>query len=277
MKKSILGLVAISALIAGPAMAADLRMPVKAPYAPPPVVTSWTGFYIGVNGGYGWNKDTGSSTCVNPTGGSAGCDFGVGNVARPSGGLFGGQIGYNWQTGPAVFGIETDLQWADISGSGSAPDLCCQPVATPASTGTFAASSKLDWFGTVRGRLGFTIGNNALLYGTGGLIYGHETVSDSLTFPTTGFVYPASTSTTRTGATVGAGLEYLFTPAFSAKIEGLWYDMGSLNSTFTCPAGSLTCTPGYTIGGHFNFSGAIVRGGLNYHFNLGGEPVATRY
>jgi outer membrane immunogenic protein len=276
MKKSMLALVAVGALIAGPAMAADLRMPVKAPYAPPPVVTSWTGFYIGLNGGYGWNKDTGSSTCVNPTGGTVGCDLGLGNIVQPHGGLFGGQIGYNWQTGPVVFGIESDLQWADISGTASATDLCCQGIA--GTSGIYTASSKLDWFGTVRGRLGFTIGNNALLYGTGGLIYGHESVSQSLSFVgPPAFIYPGSASTTRTGATVGAGLEYLFTPAFSAKIEGLWYDMGSLNTTFTCPAGSLTCSPGFTTGGHFNFSGAIVRGGLNYHFNLGGAPVASRY
>ena len=128
----------------------------------------------------------------------------------------------------------------------------------------------------MRGRLGFTLGNNALLYATGGLIYGHESVSEALTFPPSTFIYPASASSTRTGGTVGAGLEYLFTPAFSAKIEGLWYDMGSLNTSFTCPAGSLTCTPGFTTGAHFDFKGAIIRAGLNYHFNLGG-PIETRY
>ena len=136
MKKSILGLVAIGALMAGPAMAADLRMPVKAPPAPIVPVASWTGFYIGVNGGYGWNNDTGSSTCVNPTGGSSGCDFGVGNVVKPGGGLFGGQIGYNWQTGPVVLGVETDIQWADIAGTATATDLCCQPFPAPPAAST---------------------------------------------------------------------------------------------------------------------------------------------
>jgi len=258
------------AVLATPALAADLARPVyKAPPAPPPPALSWTGFYIGLNGGYGWNDATGRSTCVTPGGVffGAGCDAGAGNIVKPAGGLFGGQIGYNMQSGPIVYGLESDIQWSDIRDSVSAADPCCSPAFASA-TGTYTASSKLDWFGTVRGRVGFAAGSSALLYATGGLIYGHEAVSDSLVFPAV--TYASAASTTRAGWTVGGGLEYLFTPAVSGKIEGLWYDMGSLSTAFTSP---LT---GFTEGGTFNFRGAIIRAGLNYHFNLGG-PVATRY
>lgn len=269
MRTTLFGMAAAAALIATPALAADMGMPLKAPPAPLPAAATWTGFYIGLNGGYGWNDDTGRSTCVTPGGVffGAGCDAGAGNIVKPAGGLFGGQIGYNLQSGPIVYGFETDIQWSDIQESASTTVPCCSPAfAGPG--GTYSASSKLDWFGTVRGRLGFTAGSNALLYATGGLIYGHESVSDSLVFPAV--TYASAVDSTRTGWTVGGGLEYLFTPSLSGKIEGLWYDMGSVSTAFTSP---LT---GFTEGGVFDFKGAIIRAGFNYHFNAGG-PVAARY
>jgi outer membrane immunogenic protein len=123
---------------------------------------------------------------------------------------------------------------------------------------TYTASNKLDWFGTVRGRLGIAPwGNTGLIYVTGGLIYGQEKVAASLTNP--GVIFVDSDSTTRTGGTVGVGFEYLFTPNLSAKVEGLWYDMGSED---------LFLTPSQTS--HFHFEGAMVRAGLNWHFNWGG-------
>jgi outer membrane immunogenic protein len=274
MKKLLIAGAALAALIGTPALAAD--MPLKAPPAPVAPAWSWTGFYVGLNGGYGWNKSTGDSFCINPAGalGGIGCDTGVTGVVRPHGGLFGGQIGYNWQSNSIVYGLETDIQWSGIKGTASAVDLCCNGIPGPA--GIVTATSNLQWFGTFRGRLGVLASPNALLYVTGGLIYGHETVSNVLLFPS-GFNYPAAASSTRAGGTVGGGLEYAFTPTFSGKVEGLWYDMGHLSDTFTCPAGALTCAPGYTEGAKYNFSGAIVRGGLNWHFNLGGGPVAARY
>jgi outer membrane immunogenic protein len=129
----------------------------------------------------------------------------------------------------------------------------------------------------VRGRLGIAPWGNALLYVTGGLIYGGENVSSSQTVRFSSFVLPfligpsiqtstESNSTTRTGGTVGVGLEYLFTPNLSGKIEGLWYDMGHED----LPISNVEAL-------HFNFQGAILRAGLNYHFNWGGgPPVETR-
>jgi outer membrane immunogenic protein len=258
----------IATVVSLPAIAAD--MPVKAIYkAPPAPVARWTGFYFGINGGYGWNQTTGDSFCFNPARvlNGVGCDVPNGGVVRPRGGFAGAQAGYNWQLNSrVVVGLETDIQWSNIQNSASVGDVV---GAGNPPTGTFSMTSKLDWFGTFRGRLGLLATPDALLYVTGGLIYGREAVSTLLSFPIVGpaVFYPSSASSTRAGATVGAGLEYAFTPNFSAKVEGLWYDMGSMSSSFTCPAGATTCVPGFTSGANFKFGGEMVRGGLNWKFN----------
>lgn len=253
------------------------EMPLKAPPPPPAPAWSWTGFYVGLNGGYGWNDSTGSGACINPGGvvDGDGCSVTTGNVISPDGGLFGAQAGYNWQAGSLVAGIETDIQWADINGSGSVIDPCCNPVPTPASSGTYSSTATMDWFGTTRGRIGFLATPNLLAYVTGGAIYAEEKVSQSIVFSTAPFYgYPASADTTRAGGVVGGGFEFAFNGNLSAKVEGLYYDMGTLTSTFTCPAGSMTCTAGYSEFGTYAFRGEIFRAGLNWH--LGGGPVFTR-
>ena len=251
MRKLWLVAVAGFALSTSVAFAADLGQPLYKAPPPPPPPPSWTGFYIGVNGGWGFNRDTGELLC-----GVAVCrDAPIGSVVKPSGGLAGGQIGYNWESGIVVYGIEADIQWADIKDTASV-------FTGPALVDTYTASNKLDWFGTVRGRLGITPwGNNALLYVTGGLIYGQEKTAASLENP--GVIFVNSDSTTRTGGTVGVGLEYLLTPNLTGKIEGLWYDMGSENLFLTS-----------TQAAHFHFEGAIVRAGLNWKMNWfgGGGP-----
>jgi outer membrane immunogenic protein len=251
-KKLWLVAVAGLALSTSVAFAADLGQPAaplyKAPPAPPP--SGWTGFYIGVNGGWGFNQNTGDSEIL-----------GFGNIVKPSGGLAGGQIGYNWQSGIVIYGVETDIQWADIKDSASATDD---------DGDIYTASKKLDWFGTARGRLGVTPwGDNALLYVTGGLIYGQEKVASSLVDGVTGETPFASVSSTRVGGTVGGGLEYRFTPALSGKIEALWYDLGS--TTLGLPTSDLGI-----VDSHYHFEGAIVRAGLNFHFNVS-EPFQEPY
>ncbi len=257
MKKLWLVAVAGLALSTSAAFAADLGQPyVKAPPPPPPPAPTWTGFYLGVNGGFGWNKNSGDLFCAD----AVFCPEATGNILKPKGGLAGGQIGYNWQSGIVVYGIEADIQWADIHESAT--------VATGVRGLDFDASQKLDWFGTVRGRLGITPwSQSALLYVTGGLIYGGEKTTASLDTAAASVV--VSNSTTRTGGTIGVGLEYLFAPNFSGKVEALWYDMGHQNLFINDIDAA-----------HFSYQGVIVRGGLNWHFNLGGNeygPVATRY
>jgi outer membrane immunogenic protein len=258
MKKLWLVAVAGFALSTSAAFAADLGQPYyKAP--PPPVVApNWAGVYIGVNRGYGWNRETGDLFCEQPP-----CLGTTGGILKPEGGLAGGQIGYNWQSSIVVYGIEADIQWADIHDSASGVSAGPRFFL---GTDTYDASAKR--FGTVRGRLGITPwGNNALLYVTGGLIYGGEKVSATLQTPGLGPCFSlgctVSNTTTRTGGTVGLGLEYLVTPNLSAKIEGLWYDMGTENLFLTS-----------TETQHNHLEGAIVRGGLNWHVNWfgGGGP-----
>ena len=229
------------------ALAADLGQPAAPLYKepPPPPPPAWTGLYVGVNGGWGFNQRTGRSDAL-----------GVGNILKPNGGLAGGQIGYNWQNGIVVYGFETDIQWADIHDADSAVDGFGD---------VYSASQKLDWFGTARARLGITAwGDNALLYVTGGLIYGQQKVAASFDDAVTHLSSAGGSTMTRTGGTIGAGLEYKFTPSVSGKIEGLWYSMGS--TTLGLPATAADIGP---IDAHFRFTGAIVRAGLNFHFNSG--------
>lgn len=184
MKKTILAMAALSAA-AGTAAAADLPRGPAPYYAPPPSVYNWTGPYAGLNLGYEWGKVTNSSI-------------------DPSGIAGGGQVGYNWQTGQFVFGLETDIQ---ISGADD----------------TFAPYKFSNpWFGTLRGRGGFAI-NNILLYGTLGLAYGDLKAEFG----------GLDENKTLVGWTGGVGMEVGFTPNWSAKVEYLYMDLASRAYTLT--------------------------------------------
>lgn len=198
--------------------AADLgRRPMAAPapmYAP---VFSWAGLYLGVNGGYGWGNSSWT---------------GLSNNFDTSGGLFGGTIGYNWQFGQTVVGLEGDLQWSDIKGSGAS-------VLGPVTTTN-------NWFGTVRGRLGYAW-DQFMPYVTGGLAYGNIEAT-----PSFGFI---TTDKTNAGWTLGAGVEFAFAPQWSAKVEYLYVDLGDVSYS-PLPAFPTTV----------DFTANIVRGGINYRF-----------
>jgi outer membrane immunogenic protein len=182
-------LVALGAA-AGSASAADLA---ARPYtkAPPMVaaVYDWTGFYIGINGGGGFSHSSWSFD-------------GVGDGSHDaSGGTVGGQIGYRWQTGQIVWGVEGQGNWADLSGN---------------HFGTFGGlndHSKIDSFGLITGQVGYAI-NNVLLYVKGG-----AAVADVKHSVDNGVGFFASNSNTRWGGTVGAGVEFGFMPGWSVGFE----------------------------------------------------------
>ena len=266
MKKILLGIAAIAALVATPALAADLAL--KAPPPPPP--PSWTGFYIGLDGGAGFNTQTGNNININPAGVVSGTGAGgpIADVISPLGGFFGGQAGYNWQNGVVVYGIELDLQWSHIQQANTVNAPCCEPTLSNAvNTSLWSANANLDWFGTTRARLGILASPRLLLYATGGGAYGGATLTGNWFAPATpGFGYPSSASATKGGGVVGAGFEYAFTGKLSLKAEALYYDMGTLTSSFTCPAAATTCSAGYTAQGAFRIEGVLARFGLNYHF-----------
>lgn len=243
-------------------------MAVKArPVAVAPVF-SWTGFYLGVNAGYGWNDRSGDITCVGPTGIPAGpgCQSDVLGTLRPQGALAGGQVGYNWQSGVIVFGAEADLQWSGIRQTSTFFVGCCLPPLANPTAFASTATQDLRWFGTVRGRLGVAVAERGLLYGTAGLIYGEEAVNYSLIGAVVN--YAASASSTRAGWTAGAGFEYAFTNNLTGKIEGLYYDMGSQTISFT------NAITQYTENGTYRNRGALARAGLNWKF---GGPVVAKY
>jgi outer membrane immunogenic protein len=256
MKSIFIAAVAIVALIGTPALAAD--MPLKAPLPPPPA-WSWTGFYLGINGGYSLANDP-FNQFVNPTFLSS-----VNSRVTPQGGLFGGQAGYNYQTGNIVLGVEGDLQWAnehDTAGCG----IECFSTPSLGIANTFAtAEQRINWFGTARGRIGWA-NDGWLMYVTGGGAWGgiDATTAGSVNFPIAG-AFSNTTSFTKSGWVFGGGTEVRIAGPWTAKFEYLYMDLGSISDTQFVPAplGPLTLTTNSHI--HDN----IVRVGLNYTFDSG--------
>ncbi len=192
MKKLLLAGVGVLALGTAHASAADIVRrqppPAKAPvYVAPPF--SWTGFYAGINGGYGW----GTSDFSAP--------FAPGSF-NISGGLVGGTLGYNYQVNQIVFGIEGDVDASWIAGS--------------AACGGFSCKTSNSWLGTVRGRLGYAF-DRFMPYVTGGAAFG------DIKTTVTGF---GSGRDTNVGWTAGGGLEYAVTGPWSIKLEYLYVDLG---------------------------------------------------
>ncbi len=302
MNKIAIGAAAIAAMITAPAVAADMVL--KAP--PPAPVYGWTGFYAGGNVGYGWgeaNTDAaGSATTVslpficpvcfvNPP-----VSFAHSQAQRLDGFIGGGQFGYNYQATPNwVLGFEADIQGTTRRGGNSVLDPFAGTVcigvgvgtcfATVPLTGAAAISheGRIEWFGTVRGRLGVLIDNGLLLYGTGGLAYGRVGVSGNVSVsggsppPPAVNTFGPSTNTfaasrTNIGFAAGAGLEgKLFSPQWTWKLEYLYVDLGSLDTSTSFVAASAILLAASGLAGtattHTRFTDNILRVGLNYQFH----------
>jgi outer membrane immunogenic protein len=268
MKKSILGLVAIGALIAGPAMAADLRMPVKAPPAPIAPAFSWTGLYIGGNVGGAWGH---SSWCTDATIATCLTATPLDVVTEsPSGIVGGGQVGFRWQASSnIVLGVEGMIDAMNITTQ--APSCLSNPVpcggvAAPGRTRT----TTFNGLDSVTGQIGYAW-NQLLLYGKGGWGWTSMKLDANNTNPG-GF--DLASSQTVGGGTGGVGLEYAFTQNFSFGVEYDYYAFQPKNVV------NLANSGGVVIGCAFcNFSNTNVQtvtARLNWRFNWGG-PVATRY
>jgi outer membrane immunogenic protein len=176
----------------------------------------WTGFYIGVAGGGAW-----ANTSFDPINAPLN--------AKPSGGIFGGYAGYNWQFGSWVTGVEGDFSGADIKAT------------------QLGIGEKTNELGSVRGRLGYTVTPSLLAYGTAGFGWGHSTIDAGAPF--------GSLSHDQTGWVAGGGLEYMFFGNWIARAEYLHYDFGS--KTFNFPV---------VFPPSMSERVDIVRGGVSYKF-----------
>jgi len=221
MKRSIVAAFGFLTLAAAmPAAAADLPRG-AVPYKAPAYVAqyNWTGFYLGINGGGAWGDSDWDG-------------FAVAN--KPTGGMVGGTAGYNWQGAgsPWVFGLEGDIAWADINDSVACGAVTCE--------------TKINWFGTARGRAGYAF-DRFLPYITGGAAFADIEANR------VGFV---GASDTNVGWTVGVGLEGAIANNWTAKIEYLYTDLGNT----TCSA--VNCGVATNVDLQLN----VLRGGLNYRF-----------
>lgn len=192
------------------ASAAD--MPIKGVRGPAMVVYNWTGFYVGINAGYGWGR---SGWTDDPSLGAS--DLGAHTI---KGGIVGGQIGFNWQVGAWVVGLEADIDWANLKGSHVDQFL-------------FDLNTKMTSVGILSGRVGYAM-NQTLLYLKGGAAWAQFKYDD---FTTLGGPLNGVSSSTRWGWTIGGGLEHGFAPNWSAKIEYNYLDFGTERLAFSGGAG----------------------------------------
>jgi outer membrane immunogenic protein len=218
--KRILMAGALALAAGGQALAADLPPPVMptppATYLPIAAPFSWTGIYVGANGGYAFGNT----------------NFGFGTNVTSGGGLVGGTLGGNYQMGAFVFGLEGDGDWTNLDGTTTTTCNFCE--------------SKSTWLATVRGRAGWAW-DRVLFYGTGGAAFGNVQA---------GAIGGPFDSSTQVGWTAGAGIEYAFTPNWTAKAEYLYVNLG----TFNCTA--VGCLAGNTA----NLTENVVRAGINFKF-----------
>jgi outer membrane immunogenic protein len=264
MRLTIAAAVAASAfaLTADRAVAAD--MPAK---APPPVMApapyNWSGFYAGVHAGYGWADGKTDIGIDDPTGvtqifAAAGA-FPLSYSFSRDGYVAGGQIGFNYVVNQWLWGVEADFSATGMDGSATVFTPTCPICTLPTLS---SVSQDMDWFGTVRGRVGYVSGP-WLLYGTGGLAYGHVNYSYLQTNVPYGgaLTIAASDSATEVGWTAGAGVEYGW-GAWSAKLEYLYYDLGDRSFSAIHPLAPVVVQ----LVPNFQNTGSIVRAGLNYRF-----------
>lgn len=264
---------------------------------------SWTGFYVGLNAGYGWGQGEEAMASVNtfaepfafPFTGPAisAASRSLANFSTShnmSGWVGGGQLGYNVRlAGSLVVGIEADLQ--DLGGHDRTSTIGGTALADNTIGSTIflnqnaVVMKSLDYLGTVRGRLGYLITPTVLGYVTGGLAYGRGSASTSVTHScspgnvscaafsdTTSFSSAGAASETRVGWTIGGGVEWDFARNWSLKGEYLYYDLGSIDYTlspmtdFGDSGGGTIVRNIFALRASADFSGHLARIGINYKF-----------
>ncbi len=226
-RNALVATASLAAMVCGSAYAADLpnRKSAEAPYLQPVPVFTWAGLYAGLNAGVAFNNGGGGSR---------------------TGFTGGGQIGYNFQSGSFVYGLETDIQYRDGRRNG------------------FGSSS--NYFGTVRARVGYAI-DRTLIYATGGFAYGGGAGSQTVVVNNGGGnnFYTGGSSSTRSGYTLGGGVEYALTPNWTIKGEYLYVDLGRNNRNLT-PTGPVFVGNPAFVASNTSDRFSVIRAGLNYKF-----------
>ena len=234
--------------------AADLAM--KAPVAPAPI-WSWTGFYIGGHVGAGWGTTETSLTSLTGGGGPL-----IGGIALTqndrSGFLGGGQVGYNYQAGWAVFGIQGDIAGLRISGT------------TPCLTVGVSCTAKSDWLASVTGRIGGVLADHALVYVKGGAAWMNTSHSFAIPAGLGPTAFSVSSDSTASGWLLGFGTEYAFTPNWSAFIEYDYIDFDKANIAL-----NLTPLVGTAAIANVDVKNklSIAKIGVNYKFGYQGAGI----
>ncbi len=291
MKKALARTLSLAALCAGPALAAP-QLPAGAP-------SPWAGFY----GGFNLGGVTSTATTVRTNGASI-YDWAAGELNMPYGfsspyrtgsanvsqtGVIGGlQIGYNYQFAPQVIlGFETDFQGASAQGSGSFLSLAGatdKDALTHLQSGVVNTSAGLDWMGTARARIGYLVQPSLLVFATGGFAYGGTWAAVNTSgyhwHPGNVVAHPANPVTPTSdylnqvsvGWAAGGGVEWMFMQNWSAKVEGIYYDLGALAfsgqySPLINPAAPASVAIINEATTRVNYQGVVARLGVNYHFS----------
>jgi len=259
MRQRLGGVVLITLAAASSAMAADIGISTTAPPIP---IYNWMGLYFGGNIGGGWSAL--DETVVIPFAGGAfpaGTSFATNNLSGILGGV---QGGFNWQFNSAwLVGLEGDYMWADLAGSSTS-------VSIPSPTVTTAENAKITDIALATARLGYTM-NNWLFYAKGGGAWGQGSATSGI-FRNGTAIDGTSSNTSRTGWTIGAGIEWGFSGFFknySAKIEYNHVDFGTQSVSVYGTSGPIAGTFS-TVNGHDTVD--IVKAGVNYRFNIPGMP-----
>jgi outer membrane immunogenic protein len=284
-KKSIASIVALLAFGMSGAMAEEMAIPpsqfitAKVPYL------AWTGFYVGINGGFAWSNSSvafaaNDAASLAGTCGGGGAPKGqcINSVDfRRDGAVAGGQFGYDWQVNSHwLVGAEADYQWSNLDGSVSSSFRLGNVGAS-----NMVASQTVDSFGTVRARAGVLLAPPLLLYGTGGFAFGqvHETLSVPAVatkgLTAGGFSYACtigtacfagSASQTLFGWSAGAGAEYAITTNLIFRTELLYVHLSAPTVTVTATAAAAGTAPASFAAGFSSVYFAVMRAGLNYRF-----------
>ena len=248
---------------AGPEIpAASSAAPTPVPPPPPASSFSWTGIYVGASFGHGSGN---ADTNVNPL--PTATQFV--NLAPttlspdPSGGIYGGQVGVNWQRNWLVVGAEFDIWGSSMDGTKVvSPIIQNNGTPFPGSGNNITAHQDTSWIGSFRGRAGIAF-NRVLVFGSGGMAFGHVTDFANTDFRPVGTEqYPAFLDQTKTGWIAGGGAEVAFNRHWSVKGEFLHYDLGSDSVT----ANPLLPLPPFQVNYKFNTTANLANFGVNFRF-----------